>query len=594
MSNVTYLHHWNPDLCIELKNNGYTLDFNRPLYKLFKDENRNKRLIYPSTEDVQQGKFSEDANRREIIVQLKSRFDEALEEGTSHASLKSYFGHLLLYILWCDQEDVLVFTQISIEGYMNALNERVMRGELKNASYCTMRLILSICSIQYADCPSSYFDHVVFRDVSDVESYEAYNQSDLKQLLPLLRAFFKQTHQQFINNPKRHMTAHKSKTTMTFHWKGCDYKIYSGINKMMAAACYLLAYYTSANTTPLFELKQPQKASTTLGETWYNMPVFKRRAFKTISIVMGEHDLDIPQYAIQFFDKLLKASKIICDDADTLLLQRVTHNKIQPMNFHTLENFVRWLDKTFKMTDQTGRKLRPSVSRFRQTGSQIVAYHSGDVANGITLGNTPNVRKSSYTQGNKLSNNGMMQDAMSIREEQVREGVNPKQAQASLGIDVLVIDQEHSKYQPKLSRTLNGGSCKDPFGEKAKKYTRKMKTQGLAKEDENAACADLLSCFGCEHQAIVDSVSDIWCLLSFRANLEESLVNHLDAAHYEKNFQHIIDFIDSKILPKMKPSTLKKAEEKLDEVGLHPFWDDEPESIFNLIPQTIKEPVDAN
>ena len=75
-----------------------------------------------------------------------------------------------------------------------------------------------------------------------------------------------------------------------------------------------------------------------------------------------------------------------------------------------------------------------------------------------------------------------------------------------------------------------------------------MKTEGLAKDDENVACADLLSCFGCEHQAIVDSVSDIWCLLSFRANLEESLVNHLDAAHYEKNFQHIIEFIDSKIL----------------------------------------------
>ena len=150
MSNVSYLHQWNPDLCIDVIVAGaeVILDFNRPLYKLFRDENRHKDRIFPTTKDVQQGKFLEYANRTDLIFQLKSRFDEALEEGTRQASLNSYFKTLIPYILWCDQEDVLVFTQISIEGYMNAQNEKVMRGEMKSSTYHGVRKSLHNCFIE--------------------------------------------------------------------------------------------------------------------------------------------------------------------------------------------------------------------------------------------------------------------------------------------------------------------------------------------------------------------------------------------------------------------------------------------------------------
>ncbi len=36
------------------------------------------------------------------------------------------------------------------------------------------------------------------------------------------------------------------------------------------------------------------------GEIWYTMPAFKRRAFKTIQIEIGEHELEIPKYAMTF------------------------------------------------------------------------------------------------------------------------------------------------------------------------------------------------------------------------------------------------------------------------------------------------------
>ncbi len=159
------------------------------------------------------------------------------------------------------------------------------------------------------------------------------------------------------------------------------------------------------------------------------------------------------------------------------------------------------------------------------------------MVNDLMLNNTPSTRRRHYSEGNKLANNGMMQDTMLIREEQVKSSVSTKQAQENLGIEVLVIEEQNKINLPNLSRTSNGGCCASPFGEKSQKYTKKAQTQGLAKEGERLACADLLGCFGCPDQVIVQSVSDIWCLLSFKACIEESLFLHLDASHYKKTLK---------------------------------------------------------
>ncbi|GEM77212.1 phage integrase N-terminal SAM-like domain-containing protein [Vibrio sagamiensis] len=581
MSNVTYLHKWNPDLCIQLDVDGEkSLDFNRLLLKSL-----------PSTEDLKKSKQFEYVDREGFILQLKTRFDEIIEEGGSHENLYSYFLKLSQYIRWCDKRDVEAFTQSSIEGYMNHQNERVMRGKIKNSTYSKSHTLLQSLFTQYLDLPRSYFDNIVNRYRDDIEPFEAYTRSDLKQILPFLRALFKQTHQQFIDDPERYIKAPYNIPTMTFHWKGSDYPLCAAISKMMAAATFLMAYYTYANTSALFKLKQPEKTSTTLGEVWYTMPAFKRRAFKTIRVEMGEHELEIPKYSMDFFDKLFEASRIISTGENALLLQTIVMKKVQPIKRNTLNSFLAlWVERHFSFTDQTGRRLRPVVSRFRETGAQLTTFHQGELANNIILDSTPEVRKKHYSEGNKQSNKGMMQDTVSIREEQARSGVKTEEARKSCGIDVLVIETENAINLPNLSRTSNGGSCDDPFGSKSQKYSQKAHKQGLAKEGERLACADLLGCFGCPHQVIVQSVANIWCLLSFRACIEESLYLHLDAHHYRKNFEQVMVFIDSEILPKIHSKIVKQAQEKLDDDGLHPAWD-EPESILYLIPERQQERV---
>lgn len=579
MSDIVYLSGWNPDLCINLNmGSNHNADFNRLMVKHF-----------PSTQSLQQGGRFEDADRAEIIHDLKARFDGSIEEGGSHAYLHSLFRQISAYLKWCDKLGMTAFTQHSLEAYMTHLDNKVMLGSLKSSTYKSKSSYLKTVFTQYLDLPNNYFDNVVVRNNHDTESFEAYTKSDKKQLLPFLRALFKQTHQQFIANPEKHINAHTNSPTMSFKWKGSEYQLCGGISKMMCAGTYLLAYYTYANTSDLFQLKQPENASTTMSKTWYTMPVFKRRAFKTIRVEMGGHELDIPKYSLAFFDNLLEASKLISDNESATLLQTAAKKKAQRINNATLQDFLKkWVEKHFTFTDQAGRRLRPVVSRFRESGAQITAYYQGDLANDIMLGNTSNTRKKHYSEGNRITNNGMMQDTMAIREEQVKNAVSTQLARENLGINVLVIEKENRINIPNLSRTANGSSCAEPFGKRSKKYTKKAQTQGLTKEGERLACADLLNCFGCSAQVIVQSVADIWCLLSFKASIEESLCSHLNASHYRKNFEKVIAFIDTKILPNIRTKIRKQAEAKLDNEGFHPAWS-EPESILHLIPNSHKE-----
>lgn len=577
MNKVTYLSHWRPELCIQLNEHGLiNADFNRLLVK-----------GCPSTKKLQESNKYKSADREKIILLLKSKFDEALEEGASHTTLKALFRNAITYIRWCDNKNIKEFTQHSLDGYMSYLNNQAMIGKIKNITYTGMRSLMVKLFTRYLELPHAYFNNIVIRNQNDTEPYESYTRSDLNQLLPFLRALFKQTYKQFIDNPEKHISANRTVPTMIFKWQDKQYPLCAGISKMMCSATYLLAYYTYANTSDLFKLKQPSSASTTTtNELWYTMPAFKRRAFKAIYVEIGGHELEIPKYALDFFDKLLSASKrILNQNENASLLQTALLNNVRPLNPRDLQGFTTtWLEKHFSFTDQTGRRLRPGISRFRETGAQLTAYHQGELANNIMLNNTPDTRKKHYSTGNKITNNGMMQDALSIREEQVKSKVSTKEAQAILGIKVLVIEAENKTTLPQLSRTSNGGSCKTPFGEKSEKYSRKARQQGLIKDGERLACADLLACFGCTEQVIVQSVSDIWCLLSFKACIEESLYLHLDAAHYRKNFEKVIKFIEEKIFPSINKMILKQAQVKLADEGYHPTWDDSA-SLLNLLPK---------
>lgn len=568
MSNERYLYNWKEGLCITL-DSGNNCDFNRLLF-----------LHCPPTKYLQNGTQAKTANRNGYIAQLKNCFVESLSEGGSQPALLDIFFKVRHYLEWVDKQEIKAFTKQSLVSYFEHQYRRILRGEVKNTTYNQVRTKL-ISAFKLLDLPEKWFEDIPTLPKYDTEPFEAYSSSDLKQLLPILRGLFKQTSQQFLINPEKHMKAHQTQLTMEFHWKGEIYPLYGAISKMMAAATYLLAFYTYANTSMLLNLVRPKITSISTQNKWYTMPAFKRRAFKVIHVEMGEHSLDIPKYAMDFFDTLLKVSEIIDSSNNALLFQTYVRNKVSPVSRGLLQDaYTKWLRKHFPLTDERGRELRPIISRFRETGSQLTSHYGGDIAQGIVLDNTPLVRRKHYSTGNRLNNQSMMQEVVHIRQEQAVSKSSAKAAQRTLNIDVLTIDESQRITLPNLSRTANGCSCAEPFGDKSEKYRKKTKQHRLT-QGEKLACAELLACFGCEHQVIVQSVSDIWCLLSFKECIEESLFLHLDAHHYDKNFNHVVGFIEETIIPRLNKKVVKQAESKLNNVGRHPLWI-EAESVISL------------
>ena len=156
MSNVKYLHYWNPDLCIRLQTDfNMTADFNRFLIKHF-----------PSTQTLQKGGEFKDADREIFVLQLKSRFDEAIEEGRSHRALYNLFNSTSQYLRWCDKEDIKAFTQLSVESYMDYQNKRVMLGQIQNSTYVQIHSKMLTVFNQELDLPRSFFANIVVRDKS--------------------------------------------------------------------------------------------------------------------------------------------------------------------------------------------------------------------------------------------------------------------------------------------------------------------------------------------------------------------------------------------------------------------------------------------
>ncbi|MDF4968320.1 hypothetical protein P3573_07075 [Vibrio parahaemolyticus] len=567
MNNISYLHGWQKRLCVTLKD-GNNCDFNRFLY-----------LHCPSTTDVQQGK-KQSANRDATVLLLYERLSSYLTEGGSQATVLFIYVNVFRYMRWLDQRDIQAFTQDSVNAYTEYLYQRTLRKEIKRNTYVNMRSAL-VQAFRHIDLPDKWFEHVPLVPKDDIEPFQAYSQSDLTQLLPFLRSLFKQTSTQLLADPQKHMSASHRAHSMNFNWKGTTYKIHSGIRKMMVSATYLLAYYTYANTTQLLNLPRPKLVSKSTRDIWYSMPAFKRRAFKIIHVEMGSHQLDIPKYSMQFFDKLLRVSQII-DSSDTaLLLQTRNQNKLSSLTSSSLNGFNSWLRKHFNFIDEQGQALTPVISRFRETGSQLTSYYQGDIAQGIVLDSTPTVRKKHYSTGNPYSNQAMTQEAALIRQEQAASKSSAKEAQRTLQIEVLTIDQEHRIAFPNLSRSAHGSHCKEPFGEKSQKFNRKANQHKLT-QGEKLACAELLDCFGCPEQVIVQSVSDIWCLLSFKECIEESMYLHLDAHHFKRNFEKTVSFIDAHILPRLDKNIVRQAEVKLDMVGRHPLWQEAESIIPNI------------
>lgn len=486
-------------------------------------------------------------------------------------------ANLKKYVAFCDTMSLPVFSHESALTYGGHIVHRNKAGELKNSTCTQILSAIKQCFILLGR-PGHWFNAIPTLGKSQATPHRAYSDNDLKKLLPLLRALFKQLSVQFLTDPNYYLFAANNRPAMKFVWKGSVFCLYGTVSKLMTVATYLMSYYTWANTTSLLAIQRPEETTLSTKEKWYQMPVFKRRAFRVITLRFGDHgQLNIPKYSLEFFNQLLKISGIIAEhwveEKPPNLLIKIRNHKASPLGAEELSRFNKFLRNNFHLRDDQGRQLAPVISRFRATGSQMMQLHYNPVMSAELLGNTPQIIRRHYSEGNEFDNQSMLQDAVAVMADKAWHGESTEEAKhrrkERLGVDILAYESLLKMQMPHMKQA-HGSYCQNPFGEQAEKFLSRVRRHDLL-STEKFACSDLMKCFFCPHQIIVAEACDIWCLMSFKECLDESIYRHVDHRHFYQNYASVLAAIDN-ILNHIDQKIFKEAAIKLRDEGLHPLW----------------------
>ncbi|OKY25999.1 hypothetical protein BI291_13845 [Thalassotalea sp. PP2-459] len=208
---------------------------------------------------------------------------------------------------------------------------------------------------------------------------------------------------------------------------------------------------------------------------------------------------------------------------------------------------------------------------FRVTQSVYLVAMSGN--------NSINVVARNYVHGTKTEHQNNLGAAMDAKYA-IANGKEIKAATEAAKYKFADIldnyEYEHlraGKDRNNESRTPLGVRCNDNKKGSASIIRKLLKKEGVDTTVEESFCTDFLSCFECEHHALVADVMDIWLMLSFKETLQQ--LQQLPAVNSmpEKRYTWLFNIIES-ILKRFKEkssSNFLLAEEKIKEAA-HPLY----------------------
>lgn len=561
-------HH--PELVVSLKigiSKYQSFDFNRFRY-----------LGVPQKKQIDKAKF---ANRDKLVhkwVDILGRSQEY-----SGQTKFGYFHDLTRYVSFTDSRMLNPESEEAANAWEQHLIEKVRLGSMpvntaqkhNSAIRCLLRLL-------GYPVEKWFSPHGLFRRESNPT--EAYSDTELKTLLRLIQPLFNQLFKQITSDFPLYLNAQPRDKFASIQLKGRNCQVAGAITKCFTLGYFLMSYYTWGNSTTILKMKKFKKSDLSKNIV-YSQSVLKARANKYVTISIGENNnQNVPKHALRFIEKLLELSNLVAPNSDHLFF-KVSRGKATSLEPSNLRDITNWLLEYFNPTDDYGKPLRPMAKRFRASGSARYLDLTGDaVGVASLLGNTPQTVSRHYTTGSPIENRKQLQAAAHTLEAVARcsdltESKN--YAKQQLDVEVLPYDEfleKYSSFKKKPQTTIIGSGCKNPFDTQAGNYRRKMNFSPKDLDVEHLACSDILKCFSCPNQVILEEVEDIWCLMSFKEAVNDSLANHTNRQQFERNFRDLIDKIEMAIF-KVDPAVRRKAQNKLRKEGRHCLW---PEGINDL------------
>jgi hypothetical protein len=546
-------------------------------YQYF-DFNRYRYFNVPSKLTLAKSHF---ANRDDIVLRWFRVLSSSHEQ--SDSTKHGYINDLVKYVRFADLHKLDLESKETISRWEQNLVEKVRLGSMH---VNTARKINSSikCLFKLLELPVQkwFSSRGLFR--SEVNPTEGYSDKEIKTLLRLLHPLFRQLHKQIVETPEIHINAQPRDHTAVVSLQGRKIEVAGVITKCFALGYFLMSYFTWGNMTTLLKMKKFSEENLSKGNV-YSQSVFKSRANKYVTISIGDNNTQhVPKHALSFIEKLLQLSRFISAEDDHLFYQ-VSRGKSAPLESYHLCSATNWLLDCFNPLDETGLPLRPLAKRFRASGSVRYLDITGDaIGTAFLLGNTPQTLRRHYTTGSPIENRKQLQAAAHTMEAMVKcsdLSESKEYAKKQLDVEVLPHDaflEKYSRINNRPQTTVIGSGCKKPFGEEADTYRKKINFSPKTLDVDHLACADILKCFSCPNQVIIEEVEDIWCLLSFKEAINDSLRDHVNSTQFMRNFKDLIDKIEFAIFS-VNPAIRRKAIKKLKNEGRHPVW---PENINYL------------
>jgi len=514
-------------------------------------------------------------NRDQQVIKWYQAFKADTEY--SDTTIHSLFRVLTKYVKACDSIPVNPESKEGINTFETILVHSVRIGtKSSNSAKGELSSLRTIMKMMGHPVDKWFSKFKLFR--SQINPTQAYSDKELKALIKILRSLYFQLSRQIQENPQLHIQASTVNSSAVFDFNNIKIEVNAAITKCYCAAYFLLAYYTWGNASSIRDMNIP-KASQKKGKDgkWFIQTVLKKRANKYVTVELGDNNTtDIPKHALNFINDLISLTHTLFPETNRLLHQcmRGKNKSLSPTHIRSNMN---WLINTFDLTDDNGQQLRPEAKRFRATGaSNYLALTGNSLETSMLLNNTPDVVRKHYSRGNESENKAQLQATANTLENAIKCGdINKarKQTLDQMNLEILPYEEFTSRYakQGNGQKTTLGTGCKNPFDNNGDRFRRKA---AINKDDaSHLACADLLNCFSCPNQVLVEEVDDIWCLLSFYEALEDAKDDHLNVAHFKSNFEHVLTKIKH-VLLSINLKVRRQAEWKLNNVGRHPFWPD--------------------
>ncbi len=529
------------------------------------------RFFYKGVAFKRELNRAEAANRDEDVLRWFRFFNEANEY--SDQTKQCYLRDFAIYVRFCDLKSLRPESASAVEAYERDLVEQVRLSKVNVNSARKRISCIRKCLEKLGNPSSNWFSsYAVFR--SEPNPTQGYSDREITVLIRIIYRFFNQISKQIIEDPDTHLSAATTKQTARFSFNGHTHKITSPITKCFSAAYFLIAYYTWGNTTVILNMTKPKRRDTNDG-IWYEQSVLKPRANKFVSISIGDNGtFHIPKYALRFFEKLLELSNTLSSSSH--LLYQAKAGVVAPLEQSHIQTFSNWIQQTFSITSDEGKPLRPTAARFRASGSYRYLAKTGNATEtALLLGNTPHTVNKHYSSGNPNENEKQLLAATYTLEGTVRcSDINSAKeyAKSELGIEVLPYEEFLRKYSNSNGeKTVLGTGCKNVFSSRADKYRRRNHFNPKDFIVDHLACSDIHNCFQCENQVIIESVEDIWCLLSYKESVMDSKALHLSEQHFNKNYSELIECIN-RVIFSIHPKVKRQAEKRLKSDGRHPLW----------------------